>query len=319
MQRQNKKKFSIIKVICICLILILLSGVGVMAVTTQINSIQITLANGYQMTVLSSKTKVEEILKDNNIILESNETVTPSLEEEITQTKKITITDKSKQEVEIAKVSESDVEMSLDTILNAYNTTTEKIETVEESIPFETVTKDISNGSSNTKNKVLQEGEDGLKRVTYKIKYQNEVEIERNKISEEIIKEPVQKIIQVQTKKVSSRSLATTRSGSTSEGTSSGGSGTVKVYKVTAYCSCSRCCGSHANGYTASGTKATAGRTVAAPSNLSYGTKLLINGRQYTVEDRGGAINGNRIDVYVNSHSEALAWGVRYLPVEIQN
>jgi len=34
-----------------------------------------------------------------------------------------------------------------------------------------------------------------------------------------------------------------------------------------------------------------------------------------TVEDRGGAIKGNKIDIYVNSHAEALAWGVRYLPV----
>ena len=67
------------------------------------------------------------------------------------------------------------------------------------------------------------------------------------------------------------------------------------------------------------GTKASAGRTVAAPSNLPFGTKLNINGKTYVVEDRGGAIKGNRIDVYVGSHSEALAWGVRYLPVEVIN
>ena len=37
------------------------------------------------------------------------------------------------------------------------------------------------------------------------------------------------------------------------------------------------------------------------------------------VEDRGGAINGNRIDMYVSSHAQALAWGVKYLPVEVKN
>ena len=45
MQKQNKKRFSLIKVICICLILVLLSGVGVMAVTTQMSSVKITLTN----------------------------------------------------------------------------------------------------------------------------------------------------------------------------------------------------------------------------------------------------------------------------------
>ena len=313
MQKKNKSKFSLIKVIIICLILILLSGVGVMAVTTGINTVKIELSNGYEMTVLTSKTNVKEILNDNNIILEDNEKVTPGLSEEITSSKTITISDKSEQEIEVAKVSESGVEMTLDSILDAYATVTEKIETVEEAIPFETVTKDVSNGSEDTKNKVLQEGVEGKKRVTYKVKYQNDIEIERTKISEEIIQEPVNKIIQVKSKTVSSRSVTATRTESTAQS-----SGSVKVYKVTAYCSCSKCCGSHANGYTASGTRATAGRTVAAPSNLPYGTKLNINGRTYVVEDRGGAIKGNRIDVYVNSHSEALAWGVRYLPVEVQ-
>ena len=185
MQKKNKSKFSLIKVIIICLILILLSGVGVMAVTTGINTVKIELSNGYEMTVLTSKTNVKEILNDNNIILEDNEKVTPGLSEEITSSKTITISDKSEQEIEVAKVSESGVEMTLDSILDAYATVTEKIETVEEAIPFETVTKDVSNGSEDTKNKVLQEGVEGKKRVTYKVKYQNDIEIDRTLINED--------------------------------------------------------------------------------------------------------------------------------------
>ena len=317
MKKKSKSTFSAIKIICVCLILILLSGVGVMAVTTQIESVNIKLSNGYEMQVLTSKTKVSEILKENNIILEENERVIPSLDEEITANKKITITDKSNQEVEIAKISESGIEMTLDSLLKAYNTITEKIEVVEETIPYETVTKDVSAGASLTKNKVIQQGEDGIKQVTYKIKYQNEVEIEKTKISEITIKEPVEKIVQVQSNVVTSRSSTPSRTSASSSSSTS--SSTVKIYKVTAYCSCAKCCGSHANGYTASGTKATAGRTVAAPSNFAFGTKLSINGKEYVVEDRGGAINGNRIDMYVSSHAQALAWGVKYLPVEIIN
>lgn len=315
--QKNKNKISLIKMIGICLILVLLSGAGVMAVTTQVNTVKIQLSNGYEMTVLTSKTNVKEILEDNNIILENNEKVTPNIDEEISSNKLINITDKSNQEIEVAKVSESGIETTLDSILNAYSQITEKIVEEEETIPFETITKDVSNGAEATKNKVLQEGVEGKKKVTYKVKYQNDIEIERNKISEEIIQEPVNKIIQVKSKIVSSRSSVTTRSSNSTSAESS--SSSVKVYKVTAYCSCSKCCGSHANGYTSSGTKATAGRTVAAPSNLAYGTKLNINGKTYVVEDRGGAIKGNRIDIYVNSHSEALAWGVKYLPVEVEN
>ena len=90
----------------------------------------------------------------------------------------------------------------------------------------------------------------------------------------------------------------------------------LDVYKITGYCSCSKCCGS-ATGRTASGTVATAGRTIAASSSLPFGTKVNINGHTYTVEDRGGAIKGNKIDIYFSSHAQALAWGVKYLPVEV--
>ena len=98
----------------------------------------------------------------------------------------------------------------------------------------------------------------------------------------------------------------------------SGTSGQSGMYKVTAYCACMQCCGK-TNGITASGTKATANRTIAAPRTFGFGTKVIINGITYTVEDRGGAIQGNRIDVYMDTHSQALAWGVRYLYVDVLN
>lgn len=86
-------------------------------------------------------------------------------------------------------------------------------------------------------------------------------------------------------------------------------SNSLGVYEVTAYCACSSCCGK-SDGVTASGTQATAGRTIAADTNvLPFGTKVKINGIIYTVEDRGGAIKGNRIDIYFDSHEEALAFG----------
>lgn len=84
------------------------------------------------------------------------------------------------------------------------------------------------------------------------------------------------------------------------------------TFKVTAYCACTRC--TDGDGITASGTKATQGRTIAAdPRYYPYGTKIILNGRTYVVEDCGGAIKGNRIDLYFDSHQDALQWGVRYI------
>ena len=309
MDKKDEASISIMKIIGISLIFILIFGVTVMATEIDIRSVQITMANGYTMTVVTTKTSVEEILEDNNIVVEDDERVTPSLDDEITDSNKIVITSKSEQEVQIAKLSESGVETSLDEILKSYSPIIEKIVVEQETIPYETITKDAAQGSEDTKNKVIQQGEDGIKEITYKIKYQNDVEIEKIQLSETVIKEPVNKIVQVNKTVTSRSSLSRTTPSTTVQ---SGATG--EIYKITAYCSCAKCCGK-TNGITAAGTKATAGRTIAASSKFALGTKLNINGHTYTVEDRGGAIKGNKIDIYVNSHAEALAWGVRYLPV----
>lgn len=89
-------------------------------------------------------------------------------------------------------------------------------------------------------------------------------------------------------------------------------------YLLTAYCPCPICCGAYSNmesPRTASGTTPAAGRTVAAPSDFAFGTKLNIGGVIFTVEDRGGAINGKHLDIYFNTHAEALAFGMRTVAV----
>ena len=75
---------------------------------------------------------------------------------------------------------------------------------------------------------------------------------------------------------------------------------------------CEKCCGAYANGYTATGEKATQGVTVAAdPDVLPMGTEIELDGHTYTVQDTGGAITGNRLDLYFDSHEDALRWGVQ--------
>ncbi|MBR3002513.1 MAG: G5 domain-containing protein [Clostridia bacterium] len=232
MLKINKSKNSVInavKILILCAILILLSGVGAMAVTTNLKTVKIVLASGYEMTVLTNKQTIKDILEENNIILQNNEKVSPNMEENLTETRTITILDKSKQEVEIAKISESGLETSLNNLLDAYSKITEKIEVIEEKIPFETITKDISDGESNTRNTVLQEGEEGIKQITYKVKYQNDTEIERTKISEEITKEPVNKIVQVKSIVITTRSEI--KRGSEGETAEVATTGTVADYQ----------------------------------------------------------------------------------------
>ena len=85
-------------------------------------------------------------------------------------------------------------------------------------------------------------------------------------------------------------------------------------YKLTAYCSCERCCGKWSQfNKTASGTTPQQGRTVACNS-LEFGTRIVINGSIYTVEDTGN-MGANVIDIYFNSHEAALSFGVQYAEV----
>ena len=311
MKREEKASISIMKIICVSIILILISGITVLAVNTDLKDVKIVLQNGYEMTALTSKTKVSEILEENNIVLNENQKTMPELGSEIKAGETIKITDKSYNEIQIAQISEQGIETSLNQLMESYAPITEKIVVEQVAIPYETITKNTNNaGTADSTNKVVQQGKDGLKEITYKIKYQNNVEIEKTVISEQVITEPVNKIVQVQKKTVTSRGSSLPRT--------TGGNSSGTVYKITAYCPCSKCCGK-ATGRTASGTKATPGRTVAASGKYAFGTKLNIGGHIYTVEDRGGAITGNKIDIFVSSHAEALQWGVRYLPVSVVN
>ena len=87
-------------------------------------------------------------------------------------------------------------------------------------------------------------------------------------------------------------------------------------FKLTAYCSCSTCCGVWSGGPTASGAMPVAGRTVAM-AGVPFGTKLIINGQIYTVEDRGTPYG--HVDIYMNDHNEAAIHGVQYASVYLAN
>jgi len=205
------EKLSVKIIRRIAFVVIILIGVltvGVFAAKSNLNTVTIVCSDDSEISIVTTETNVGKILEDNYIILQTDEVVTPSSDSNIDFSKKIVI---SKVTDEPVVVAEEVLNVSKEEILGNYVTVTEKIISEQEEIPFETVTKDVSTEGTETTDKVIQEGENGLKETKYKVKYQNDVEIERTLISEEIIKEPVEKVVQIS-------SVISSRSGSRSSG-----------------------------------------------------------------------------------------------------
>ena len=81
-------------------------------------------------------------------------------------------------------------------------------------------------------------------------------------------------------------------------------------FQVTGYCSCTICCGEKEERLTKSETVPRASHTVAAdPSVIPLGTRIVIDDVVYTVEDTGKAVEGMRLDIFFDSHEEAVRYG----------
>lgn len=88
----------------------------------------------------------------------------------------------------------------------------------------------------------------------------------------------------------------------------------AETYEVTAYTagpeSTGKTPGHPAYGITASGARVREGVTAACPPELPFGTRVHIEGvGERVCLDRGGAIKGRRLDVYIADRSEALRFG----------
>lgn len=93
----------------------------------------------------------------------------------------------------------------------------------------------------------------------------------------------------------------------------------VKLLNTSAYCSCEICCGK-TDGITASEVRATSWHTVAAGYSYPIGTRIYIpaladmpNGGWFVVEDRGGSISDDKLDIYFDSHQAVLEYGRKTL------
>lgn len=183
-------------------------------------------------------------------------------------------------------------------------------------IEYSTEIRKDPNLASNV-TKTIQEGQTGEREITTRVVYEDGKEVSREVISNVVTKEPVKKVLLQGTLGI----LSLNRGGDQLTYKS-----VIRV-KATAYCPCKSCTGkdSSSPGYnrTAMGTQAKRNpngySTIAVdPRIIPLGSKVYVEGYGLAIaEDTGGAIKGNKIDVYFPSHSEALQWGVKYKNVYI--
>ncbi len=192
----------------------------------------------------------------------------------------------------------------------------EEIETENEVIPYKVVTRN-NNSMDDGVTKLVQEGQQGeLERKTL-VTYHDGVEINRELVSERVTVKPKNRIIEKGTIK-----RVVTGRGDTVRYT--------KTRKMTATAYTAFDEGMNGKGITASGKKVQPFHTIAGPPDIPLGTKVYIPelvkywasrgvsiSGIFTVEDRGGAIKGNKIDIYMEDKSTSRNWGRRSVTIYI--
>ena len=331
MKTNEKASFQVLKVAIIATILMITCSVAVLGFNTELNSVKLVLADNYEMNIITTKTKISEILKENNIVLLPDETVFPSADSPIGEDKTIKIAKVGTIENMVTKIANAEESITLEQVIGNYVAIVEKIVVEEEIIPYETITKNTTSVSENDRiNQVVQHGKDGLKKVTYKVKYQNDVEISRTVIKEEIIKKAINKIVQITTatsRGDDSRYGEVTISQAIANGEKlaakvEGITPIVKTLNASAYTAstCDKLPSHPAYGITASGAKVKEWYTVAAGKSYPMGTVIYIpalkdkpNGGWFIVQDRGGAIKDNKLDIYMGTYNECIQFGRKNL------
>lgn len=325
MMKNEKASLSVRKIALTTILFIFICSVGVMATNIKLSNVKIVLSNNYEMNILTTKTKVNDILEENHIVVLPEENVVPNLNSKISENKTITITKASEQGQDAIKLAEANSEVSIEQLLGEYAPIIEKIITEKIEIPFETVTKDSSNDEGGT-SRILTKGKNGLKEITYRLKLKNDIEIERVTLSETIIEEPVTQVVEVNKAVVTSRSSKERTTPNPAKNSDNilakrvkGTTPTVKTFNTSAYCSCEKCCGK-TTGVTSSGATPTTWSTIAAGKSYPIGTVIYIpalkdkpNGGWFIVQDRGGSITNNKIDIYMGTHTEAIQFGRKNL------
>jgi uncharacterized protein YabE (DUF348 family) len=174
----------------------------------------------------------------------------------------------------------------------------ERLDTVNSDIPFQSITQ-AADYPAGLPDRVVSRGSNGLQEQTIRVALEDGKEVDRQILSQRVLTPP--------TNAVTSRGAQTSisRGGSTIRFTR------AYVMRATAYCI--------PGGTTKTGASVRSGIIAVDPSVISLGANVYVEGYgQARALDTGGAIKGNRIDLYMNSTEAALAYGVRNVMVFVQ-
>jgi uncharacterized protein YabE (DUF348 family) len=284
-------------------------------------------------TIWTTAGTVAELLKEQKIVLNEHDEISPRPQETIKGKMEInikfalhlTLVDGGKKQqvwstsATVAdfltqqgiKLNEFDrVEPSLsetvekDGIINVIRV--EKVtDVVEEPIQFAVITKkdeSLEKGKQIT----VKDGRQGLVSREYEVILENGIEVTRKLISEQSLREKLDKVVAVGTKELAIQ---------VSRGAETGTEFYVNTTAYTAYCN--GCSGVTASGFDL---RANPSAKVIAvdPRIIPLGTKVFVEGYGYAVAaDTGGAIKGHKIDVFFPTKAEAFRWGVRKVKIKI--
>ncbi len=273
---------------------------------------EVTILDGLQeKKAWSTSTTVADFLKQNKISLSELDRVETGMDEMVLPNSEVKV-------VRVEKVTD----------------------VVEDSVKFAVETKKDSSILKG-KEKVVQKGENGVVSKTYEVIKENGKEVKRELKSEKVVQEPKKQLTAVGTKvvvasvsrgvksnakaptpKAVAPKTASTKAPAPQQASvkASAPAGRTLMVSATAYtASCTGC-----SGITATGINliANPGLKVIAvdPNVIPLGSKVYVEGYGYAIAgDTGGAIKGNKIDLFMANRSAALAFGRQQVKVTVLN
>jgi uncharacterized protein YabE (DUF348 family) len=244
------------------------------------------IVDGKELNIQTAENTVEAMLKAEKIVLNDEDKITPLKSDSL----------KSGLQVQITRVNTEILQ---------------EIKAIDYATEFKS-SDDLDKGVK----KVIQKGKAGQKVIISSVVYENGKEIARNLVSEKLKSEPVKEII----------ALGTVGVYTPSRGGEIRYTKKLKV-RATAYTADYNCTGKGPDdpylGITSTGKRAKRNpdgySTIAVdPRVIPLGTKLWVDGYGYAIaEDIGGAIKGNKIDLYFHSSDDMWDWGSRNVNIYI--
>lgn len=315
------------------------------------------IVDGESRFMSSNSKTVGELLKEAGIELEENDNINYELDEELSLNMRVIINKavpvrvtinhkeinsfKSGEETVAQLIARLQRENSAVYKIDDGTSPTSKVKadmelsllTVEEKIVTEKLI--ISYSSKTVENpelksdiiQVTTNGVNGEREVTSKQTIVGGEITSTEIISEKVIKEPVDEIVEKGTKSEESVGPSEAAHASDSSNIIKTEKGSFEIskklqMKSTAYTAGSACTGKKPGdkgyGITASGMKAQVGVVAVDTSVIPLGTKLYVEGYGYAVAgDTGGSIKNNKIDLFFNSYSDAVQYGVKNVNVYV--